>query len=94
MIIFSYFTTKPHVVTPQLNLLIKAVQMSGHNIGFIQNEQKLPLIIIKYSLLSRTHGPVVQSIVSLTSSLRSQLLRSQLVKCFATFITKYTDIFC
>ena len=32
-------------------------------------------------------GPVVQSIVSLTSSLRCQL-----VKCFLT-ITKYTDIF-
>ena len=42
-------------------------------------------------------GPVVQSIVSLTSSIRSQL-----VKCFTTlyntnkfydFIIKYTDIF-
>ena len=38
--------------------------------------------------LSRSPGPgsVVQSIVSLTSSLRDQL-----VKCFTTFITKYTD---
>ena len=33
-------------------------------------------------------GPVVQSIVSLTSSLRGQL-----VKCFNNFITKYTDFF-
>ena len=34
-------------------------------------------------------GPVVQSIVSLMSSLRGQL-----VKCFYYFITKYTDTFC
>ena len=33
-------------------------------------------------------GPVAQSIVSLTSSLRGQL-----VKCFYDFITKNTDIF-
>ena len=32
--------------------------------------------------------PVVQSIVSLTSSLRGQL-----VKCLMEFLTKYTDIF-
>ena len=40
----------------------------------------------KYVILQ---GPVVQSIVSLTSSLRGQL-----VKCFYDFITKSTDIFC
>ena len=34
-------------------------------------------------------GPVVQSIVSLTSSLRGQLLKS----FFSNFITKYPDIF-
>ena len=33
-------------------------------------------------------GPVVQSIVSLMSSLRCQL-----IKCFTTFISNYTDIF-
>ena len=33
-------------------------------------------------------GPVVQSIVSLTSSLRGQLVK------FYDFITKYTEIFC
>ena len=40
---------------------------------------KLPMI----------QGPVVQSIVSLTISIRSQH-----VKVFYNFITKYTDIFC
>ena len=39
-------------------------------------------------ILSEALGPVVQSIVSLTMSLRDQL-----VKCFTDFITKYTDIF-
>ena len=34
----------------------------------------------------KNQGPVVQSIVSLTSSLRDQL-----VKCFCDLITKYTD---
>ena len=34
-------------------------------------------------------GPVVQSIISLTSSLRAHL-----VKCFYDFIAKYTDIIC
>ena len=44
---------------------------------------------IRLVLVFRISGPVVQSIVSLTSSLRGQF-----VKCFTTFITKYTDIFC
>ena len=37
---------------------------------------------------AKGQGPVVQSIVSLTSSLRCQL-----VKYFTTFMTKYTEIF-
>ena len=53
MIIFSYFSSKPYDVTPHLNRLIETVQMSGHNICFMQNVQKLSLIITKYSLLSR-----------------------------------------
>ena len=44
--------------------------------------------ILSYS--PKNMGPVVQSIVSLTSSLRGQV-----VKCFNyDFITKYTEIFC
>ena len=30
--IFSYFSSKPYVVTPHLNPLIVMVQMRGHNI--------------------------------------------------------------
>ena len=37
MIIFSYFSSKPYVVTPHLNRLIKTVQMRGHNICLMQN---------------------------------------------------------
>ena len=52
MIIFFYFVSKPHVVTPHLNRLIETVQMRGHNICFnaeltkiISNyHQILPLI--------------------------------------------------
>ena len=29
---FSYFLSKPYVVTPHLNRLIEMVQMRGHNI--------------------------------------------------------------
>ena len=32
--IFSYFSSKPYVVTPHLNRLIETVQMRGHNICF------------------------------------------------------------
>ena len=46
----------------------------------------LPKIILLK--ISTDQGLVVQSIFSLTSSLRCQL-----VKCFMTFITKYIDIF-
>ena len=31
---FSYFSSKPYVVTPHLNGLIETVQMRGHNICF------------------------------------------------------------
>ena len=48
--------------------------------------------IFSYLLLQQSsekeQGPVVQSIVNLTSSLGGQL-----VKCFTTLFTKYTDIF-
>ena len=30
--IFSYFSSKPYIVTPHLNCLIQTVQMRGHNI--------------------------------------------------------------
>ena len=31
---FSYFSSKPYVVTPHLNRLVETVQMKGHNICF------------------------------------------------------------
>ena len=31
---FSYFSSKPYVVTPHLNRLIESVQMRGHNLCF------------------------------------------------------------
>ena len=34
---FSYFSSKPHVVTPHLNRLVEMVQMRGHHICFRQN---------------------------------------------------------
>ena len=34
MIFFSYFSSKPYVVTPHLNRLVETVQMRGHNICF------------------------------------------------------------
>ena len=49
----SYFSSKPYVVTSHLNSLDETVQMRGHNMFFMQNQQKLSLIITKYSLLSR-----------------------------------------
>ena len=49
MIIFlSYFSSKPYVVFPHLNL-----QMRGHNICFYAESTKITLIITKHSLLSR-----------------------------------------
>ena len=52
MIIFSYFSLKPYVVTPHLNRLVETVQMRGHNICFYaeltktipKDHQILPLI--------------------------------------------------
>ena len=44
---------KTYVVTPHLNRLDETVQMWDHNICFMQNQEKLSLIITKYSLLSR-----------------------------------------
>ena len=31
---FSYFSSKPYVVTPHLTCLVETVQMRGHNICF------------------------------------------------------------
>ena len=31
---FSYFSLKPHVVTPHLNRLVKNVKVRGHNTDF------------------------------------------------------------
>ena len=49
---FSYFSSKPYVLTPHLNRLTETVQMRGHNICFYEHLQKLSLITPKYSLLS------------------------------------------
>ena len=38
---FSYFTTKPYVVTPHLNCLIEMVQRMGHNICFCAELSKI-----------------------------------------------------
>ena len=34
---FSYFSPKPHVVTPHLNHLLEKVQMRGSQYVFMQN---------------------------------------------------------
>ena len=47
----------------------------------MRNKKNYPSVIIKYSLLSRALGLVVQSIVSLTNSLRGER-----VKCFTTLL--------
>ena len=31
---FSYFSSKPYVVTPYLNRLVETVQVKGHNVCF------------------------------------------------------------
>ena len=41
MIIFSYFSLEPYVVTPHLNRLIETVQMRGHNICFYVESTKI-----------------------------------------------------
>ena len=38
---FFYFSSKPYVVTPHLNRLVKTVQMRGHNICFYEELTKL-----------------------------------------------------
>ena len=54
MIIFSYFSSKPYVVTPHLNRLFETVQMRGHNICCHAELTKIiPGIITKYYLMSR-----------------------------------------
>ena len=50
---FSYFSLKPYVVSPHLNRLVETVQIRGNNICFMESSQKLSLIIIKYTLISR-----------------------------------------
>ena len=50
---FSYFSSKPYVVTPNLNRLDETVQMRCHNICLCRNKKKISLILTKYSLLSR-----------------------------------------
>ena len=41
MIIFLIFSSKPYVVTPHLNRLVKTVQMRGHNIRFYAELTKI-----------------------------------------------------
>ena len=38
---FSYFSSKPYVVTPHLNRLDETVQMRGHNICFYAELTKI-----------------------------------------------------
>ena len=80
-------------MTPHLNRLIETVQMRGHNICF---RREIIRIIIKYSLVSRDQGPVVQSVVSLTSSLRGQLVKyfmSLLLNTLKFFVGKMREAF-
>ena len=53
MIFFSYFSSKPYVVTPYLKRLVETVQMRGHNKCFYAELPKLSQISTKYSFLSR-----------------------------------------
>ena len=50
----SFFTLKPYVVTPHLNRLDETVQTRGHNVCLFIQKQKLSIVIIKHSLLSRS----------------------------------------
>ena len=61
---FCEFCIKTYVVTPHLNLLDETVQMRGLHYVSMRNKEK-----------KRALGPVVQSIISLTSSLRGQLVK-------------------
>ena len=77
MIIFLIFSTKSYIVTPRLNHLIEMLQLRGLNIFFMQNFQKLSLIITKYSLLSRALNVLwerPQNIVKKNSSFITMLL--------------------
>ena len=38
---FSYFSSKPYVVTPHLNRLVETVQKRGHNICFYAELTKI-----------------------------------------------------
>ena len=38
---FSYFSSKPYIVTPHLNRLFETVQMRGHNICFYAELTKI-----------------------------------------------------
>ena len=63
---FSYFSSKPYVVTPHLNRLVETVQMRGHNICFYAELTKIiPNYHHKYSRLSRALQ-VQQIIVSMS----------------------------
>ena len=75
------FSTKTYVVTHCLGNMIlikshKMILMRDHSIYFYGKMWK---IIPKASVTPSDLGPVVQSIIGLTSSLRGQL-----VKCFTT----------
>ena len=49
---FSYFSSKPYVVTPYLNRLNETVQMRGHNIWFRWEIRKIILNTPSYLELS------------------------------------------
>ena len=57
-------------------------ESNGYNVLFVNRVFKFSVVILQVSTITNSYnclGPVVQSIVSLTSSLRGQL-----VKCFMT----------
>ena len=80
---FTYFSSKPYVVTTHLNRLIKAVQMRGHNICFYAELRKLSLIITKYSHLSRAllNEVVNQGFLSVLVHIKSSVLIFLPTKC-------------
>ena len=53
LIYFSYFSSKPYVVTPHLNRLVETVQMRGHNICFYAELTKVIPNYHQILLLSR-----------------------------------------
>ena len=84
-------------MTPHLNRLNETVQMRGHNIHFYAELRKsMPNYHHIYFLLSRAQGPVVQSMVSLTSSLRGQLVKyfmTLLLNTLKFFVEKMREAF-